>query len=504
MTKIKLCNLLLAVVMLLSACANSNLGETENTTPSTMQAQTTAPTTITTQPTEPPIPTPAEVIDGTYSVIDENKPDWHPEQKIELFFLNNHSREYWKSDFVNILHTTADGKESKTQLVCDPSNDYFKYINGDEKYTYRHLIYTPIDGGPEDDFDILHILLLSDNPDATYLDTLDKENPTAVIVYARFVTLEDSIDSYGDIPTIVKPEGVNPRESLYSSYLKDSYFMIDIHNDNNPRILNDTTIVHRFDYNGNLLCSVTLPNYTISVDFVELSNGGFIASSLSYENGRTHSLACYDADGNLLWTHDFSTAAVVDFHVVGDVLYCFGRSDNYDMIATTLSLDGEILSEKIILNGGYTFLHVVPEEDGFRIYALGSYGNDADITLNRFYVLFDLELNIVEHEEDDSLYNIPPAGYLNGEPIFGDNPILNYHPEERLPESNFDIEDISVIKVAEIFPYQDGYIIFRTHYMDYCCFTAQNTYTYYYENIYTYYDSEGVPQWQYVSPIYLP
>lgn len=494
--KARLFALLLVAVLLLSACAPSNLGGTEDTTPSTTQTQT---TTITTQPTEPPIPTPAEVIDGTYSVIDENKSERQPELKIELFFLNNHSREYWEYDFVNILHTTADGKESKTQLICDPSNDYYKYINGDEKYTYRHLIYTPIDGGPEDDFDILHILLLSDNPNATYLDTLDKENPTAIIVYARFVTLEDSIDSYGDIPTIVKPEGVSPRESLYSSFLKDSYFMVDMHDDNNPRILNDTTIVHRFDYNGNLLCSVTLPNYTLSVDYVELSNGGFVAASLLYENGK-HSLACYDADGNLLWTHGFSTVSVVDFHVVDDVIYCFGRSDNYDMIATTLSLDGEVLSEKIILNDCGTFLHVVPEEDGFKIYALGSYGN---IDNTRFYVLFDIELNIVEHEEDDSFYNIPPAGYLNGEPIFGDNPILNYHPKETLPESNFDIEDISVIKVAEIFPYQDGYIIFRTHYMDYCSFTAQNTYTYYYENIYTYYDSEGVPQWQYVTPIYL-
>ena len=301
MIRIKLLSLLLVTVMLLSACANSNLGETESTIPATMQTQTTAPTTITTQPTEPPIPTPAEVIDGTYSVIDENKPDWHPEQKIELFFLNNHSREYWKSDFVNILHTTADGKESKTQLICDPSNDYFKYINGDEKYTYRHLIYTPIDGGPEDDFDILHIVLLSDNPNATYLDTLDKENPTAVIVYARFVTLDESIDSYGDIPTIVKQEGVSPRESFSATFLKDSYFLEDYHNDNYPRFNNDATIVHRFDYNGNLLCSVTLPDFTGNVKYVELSDGGFIASSLSYENGRIHSLARYDADGNLLF-----------------------------------------------------------------------------------------------------------------------------------------------------------------------------------------------------------
>ncbi|MBE6986352.1 MAG: hypothetical protein E7433_02870 [Ruminococcaceae bacterium] len=499
--KARLFALLLVAVMLLSACSPSNLGGTEDTTPSTTQTQT---TTITTKPTEPPIPTPAEVIDGTYSVIDENKSDLHPELKIELFFLNNHNREYWEYDFVNILHTTADGKESKTQLICDPSNDYFKYINGDEKYTYRHLIYTPIDGGPEDDFDILHIVLLSDDPNATYLDTLDKENPTAVIVYARFVTLDESIDSYGDIPTIVKQEGVSPRESFSATFLKDSYFLEDYHNDNYPRFNNDATIVHRFDYNGNLLCSVTLPDYTRSVDYVELSDGGFIASSLSYENGRTHSLARYDADGNLLWTHDFSTAAVVDFHVVGDVIYCFGRSDNYDMIATTLSLDGEILSEKIILNGGYTFLHVVPEEDGFKIYAYGSNGNNADITLDRFYVLFDFELNVVKYEVIEDLDYMFPKGYLNGKTIFQNDPIFNYHPNETLPENIYELGNSSItINNVKVFPYQDGYIIVRQHTMGICCFTMSTTYTNYFENIYTYYDSEGVPQWQYVSPIYL-
>ena len=480
--------------MVLSACATNNSSETESTIPST--TQTTAPTTITTKPTEPPIPTPAEVIDGTYIVINEK----YPNDEIELFYYYNSRRENNKDDSIEILHTATDGKENSTYLAYDAAKKHFIYTINGVGHTYDYLLYTPFTGQPEDDFDILHILLVSDNPDATYLDTLDKENPTAIIVYARFVTLDKSLDSYGDIPTIVKQEGIDLRESSSADFLKDSYFMEDTFNDGYPKILNDVTTVHRFDYSGNLLCSVTLPGYSSELDYCELPDGGFV---MSYVMDRVHNLARYDADGEQLWVQDFSTAAVVDFHVVDDVIYCFGRSDERDITSTTLTLDGEILSEKIILNGTYSFLHVIPEEDGFKIYATNSNGT-GDIPYRRFCVWFDLELNVVKYEEDNSIHNLYPRGYLNGKPIFQDDPIFNYHPNEIFPENvNNDFRNYNYVGPAKIFAYQDGYIIMRTHYMDVCFFTQNDNTPFYYENIFTYYDSNGVPQWQYVTPIYL-
>ena len=498
MIRIKLLSLLLVTVMLLSACANSNLGETESTTPSTVQTQS---TTITTQPTDPPIPTPAEVIDGTYSVIDENKSDWHPEAKIEDFFCWNWHKENYESSSVEILHTSADGKESTNYISYNADKKHFTFTVNGVGHTYDYLIYTPVAGQPEDDFDILHILLVSDKPDATYLDTLDEENPTAAIVYARFVTLEKSLDSYGDIPTIVKQDGVDLREIGYTTYLEDSYFMEDHFTDAQPKIMNDASTVYRFDYDGNLLCSVELPGYYPNLDYVELSDGGFLMSYEAYGNEVQYCLGRYDADGKQLWSHDFSTRAVIDFHVTNDVIYCFGRSDNEDVTATTLSLDGEILSEKIILNGSYSFLHVIPEEDGFKIYATNS-NETGDIPYRRFCVWFDLELNVVKHEKEDRSYNLYPKGYLNGKPIFHDDPIFNYHPNETFPE-NVSGKDENVINPSQIFPYQDGYVIVRTHRMDWCSFTQRDNFPFYFESIFTYFDSEGVPQWQYVTPIYL-
>ena len=495
--KAKLFSLLLVTVLLLSACTPNTLGGTESTTPSTMQTQTTAPTTITTQPTEPPIPTPAEVIDGTYSVIVDKQSSLPPDEEIEDFYILNYHKYNREDASVRILHTSADGKETSTRLAYDADKKHFIYINDGVRQTYDYIIYTPVAAQPEDDFDILHILLVSDNPDATYLDTLDKENPTATIVYARFVTLDKSLDSYGDIPTIVKQEGIELRELSYMTYLEDSYFMEDVFKNTNPRIPNDATTVYRFDYDGNLLCSVTLPCYSMELDYCELSDGGFV---MSYVMDKVYNLARHDADGKQLWVHDFSTPAVVDFHIVNDVIYCFGRSDNRDITATTLSLDGEILSEKIILNGAYSFLHVVPEEDGFKIYAYGT----GDVPYDRFCVWFDLELNVVKYEEDDFSHTLYPKGYLNGAPVFSDDPIFNYHASETFPENvNNDFRNDNVIGPAKIFAYKDGYIIMRTHYMDSCFFTETDNFPFYYENIYTYYDSEGVPQWQYVTPIYL-
>lgn len=502
--KARLFALLLVAAMLLSACAPSNLGGTEDTTPSTLQTQT---TTITTQPTEPPIPTPAEVIDGTYSVIVDEPSSLPPDEEIEDFYSLNYHKQSMEDASVNILHTSADGKESSTQLTYDADEKHFIYTVNGVGQTYDYLLYTPVSGQPEDDFDILHILLVSNNPDATYLDTLDEENPTAVIVYARFVTLEKSLDGYGKIPTIVKQEGIELRELGYMIYLKDSYFMVDVFNDGYPKILNDITTVHRFDYDGNLLCSVELSDYYPQIDCVELSDGGFL---MSYRLGEQHNLARYDADGKQLWAHDFSTPAVVDFHVVNDVIYCFGRPIDDaiagNIAATTLSLDGEILSEKIILNGTYSFLHVIPEEDGFKIHAYDGYKNGTgDIPYDRFCVWFDFELNVAGYEEEENLIHTQsPEGYLNGKPIFFDDPIFKYHANETFPENVNEFRNDNVIGPRSIFAYQDGYIIVRTHYMDTCFFSNSTNFPYYYEDIFTYYDSEGVPQWQYVTPIYLP
>ena len=497
--KVRLLALLLVTVLLLSACTPNTLGGTESTTPSTMQTQTTAPTTITTQPTEPPIPTPAEVIDGTYSVIVDEPSILPPDEEIEDFYSLNYHKQSMEDASVNILHTSADGNENSTYLAYDAAKKHFIYTVNGVGHTYDYLLYTPVTGQPEDDFDILHILLASDKPDATYLDTLDKENPTAVIVYARFVTLEKSLDSYGDIPTIVKQDGVDLREVGYTTYLEDSYFMEDHFTDAQPKIMNDASTVYRFDYDGNLLCSVELPGYYPNLDYVELSDGGFLMSYEAYGNEVQYCLGRYDADGKQLWSHDFSTRAVIDFHVANEVIYCFGRSDNEDVTATTLSLDGEILSEKIILNGAYSFLHVVPEEDGFKIYAYGT----GDVPYDRFCVWFDLELNVVKYEEEDSSYNLYPKGYLNGKPIFSDDPIFNYHANETFPENVNEFRNDNVIGPRSIFAYQDGYIIVRTHYMDTCFFSNSTNFPYYYEDIFTFYNSEGVPQWQYVTPIYL-
>ena len=176
--KVRLLALLLVAVLLLTACAPSNLGGTETTAPSTSTTQTTT-TTAPTQPTEPPIPTPAEVIDGTYTVCDISLPSMSiidPELDIGAFFRRHYQNDSTKNDSIEILHTTSDGTESTIKVVYNASNKYFRYTEGDVSQTYDYIVYAPISGQPEDDFDYLHIVLLSDNPNATYLDALDKEN----------------------------------------------------------------------------------------------------------------------------------------------------------------------------------------------------------------------------------------------------------------------------------------------------------------------------------------
>lgn len=503
--------ILLVVLTVITGCTFSGAGNGStgsnpiSTQPTTTQTQTTAPTTITTQPTEPPIPTPAEVIDGTYSVIADEQSSLYSDEDVEDFYYFNHHKLSIKDASVKILHTSADGKEDSTFLAYDAEKKNFIYTVNGVGHTYDNLIYTPVAGQPEDDFDYLHILLVSDDPDATYLDTLDKENPTAVIVYARFVTLEKSLEGYGDIPTIVKQDGIETRELGHMIYLKDSYFMIDLFTDSHPKTTNEFTTVYRFDYDGNLLCTVEFSGYYSQIDCVELTDGGFL---ISYRLSKQYNLARYDADGKQLWAHNFPTTALVDFHVVNDEIICFGRpiedTVSGNITATTISLDGEILSEKTILNGTYSFLYVILEEDGFKIYAYNGYKTGTgDVPYDRFCVWFDLELDVVKYEEDNSFYTQSPEGYLNGKPIFFDDPIFNYHPSETFPENANDFGNDNVIGAHCIFAYQDGYVIVRTHYMDTCFFSHASNFPFYYENIFTYYDSNGVPQWQYVTPIYL-
>lgn len=490
MIRIKLLSLLLVTVMLLSACANSNSGETESTTPSTSQTQS---TTITTRPTEPPIPTVDEVIDCTYET--EGGTNAFAQFVHPTYDINK----------ISVTRTSPDGTTTVMNLARQ-GNEGFVYKAGDTTLSFRYLVYCIYPGTDTDNFDYLEYVLMANDTNATYLDTLNKENPSAVVIYAEYQDFTGELaEKYGTIP-----EGVQNLTSLDPYYLARTRSALET-----TFFIQDTDYnTHRYDYEGNLLFSTE----DDLEKFRELPDGGFIAAlntpcptelspALQYA-----SIVRYDKNGSQIWKYtpvneagEYSLtgggALVKDIQYHNDQIYVF--TDTSDIYI--LSTDGKLLSYKDHHNMP-SFRRIVPTEEGFTVSGTG-YAEYTGIPAPagesgsfNYVATMDFDGNIVEVSYPDELNsNAIEAGVL-GQVIYRDNPIFTPTEGDKLPDKEY-TESIAAYDT------EDGYVLIRIHDLDKNCDMYVHgglQDTPYSELIFTGYDKNGTPLWQTTSPVFGP
>lgn len=500
--------LLLVAVMLLSACVTNNPDEAENTTPSTLQTQTTAPTTITTQPTqptEPPVPTVTEVINCTYS---------SGSNFIEFFHNITHYNYQKDPSKTRVTRTAPDGTESYFELEYDFDKKTIYYREDDIKRSFSHIGYYTYIGGEEDDFDIMEYVLLSNDTEASYLDTIDEDEPSAIVVFAQRTTLEGRVESYGDAPEdILSLADINGHYWAYADSMENSLFYAE------KNWVENFQTLHRYDFSGNLISSTQLDQGLLYRDVCELKDGEFVVSGLNSEGVI---LFRYDKAGNEVWRYTFPkeesyNGLITHIFFVNNEIYTFGYYKNenkaLDVVCMKFSMDGKRLERKTFGGNDDTLLYGAEEIDGgFRITGT-SRSSEGDFPFMEpddpifasFSADLDYDFNLISTAEtDDGIPDSYVVGIMDGKRYFHKDPIFTEHVNDKLPESRDEEGRMNDQQLApcDIFSYGDGYVIIRRHNLLTECDFYWSSWDYprFKELIFTGYDSSGTPLWQFSVP----
>ena len=490
----------MAAALLLTACGTKpNNPTTGTTTPSlaTLPAQPTQPTNTT---------NPARAIDSTYTASDD-RAFFSGSFLLQQLQVSARNGEAFS---VSIKRTDPDKTKTTIQVQYDPEKKVFTYQTDEESRAFSHLIATRYADGFDASF--YELFLLSNKPDATYADTLGA-NPSAVLVFANFVELEDLVESYGTSPALFLHETIGPLELEQGVYLEKSFFLIDSKEDDLwfPSAKASPTL-YRYDYLGNLLCTTEIPSAATSAKFCELSDGGFLM--IYSDNGPI--LARCSSDGTVLWTYrlPFSRSYSQFPCVMGNAIYCFGviedSLDSFvslgrDIAVVKLSMDGAMLAEK-------QFTDSIPfgvEVQGNSIRIRGrSYNTEGDFPYpGYFQATMDSELNITSVETlGDTKAVAEILGYQGGNAVWSDSIFFNYQAGDKLPLSINPSQLSENVTNLHFFSTELGYVVVRKYMPDADTRTpsgalgAQFGYS---QLIFTGYSLSGTPQWQRATPIYL-
>ena len=492
----------MAAALFLSACSTNPDNPTKNTTTPSLA-------TLPAQPTQPTNTTnPTRAIDSTYTASDDMAffSGSFLLQQLQVSARNG------EAFSVSIKRTDPDKTKTTIQVQYDPEKKVFTYQTDEESRAFSHLIATRYADGFDASF--YELFLLSNKPDATYADTLGA-NPSAVLVFANFVELEDLVESYGTSPALFLHETIGPLELEQGVYLEKSFFLIDSKEDDLwfPSAKASPTL-YRYDYLGNLLCTTEIPSAATSAKFCELSDGGFLmAYSASVENHTSGpTLARYSSDGTVLWTYrlPFSRSYSQFPCVMGNAIYCFGviedSLDSFvslgrDIAVVKLSMDGAMLAEK-------QFTDSIP----FGVEVQGNSIRICGVSRNTdyygcFQAYMDSELNITSVETlGDMNTKTAILGYLGGNAVWSNDPIFNYQTGDKLPLAENLIQPSENVTNLHFFSTGLGYVIVRKYTPDSDTRTpsgmvgGQYGYS---QLIFTGYSLSGTPQWQRATPIYL-
>ena len=500
--------ILLVVLTVITGCTFSGAfdgpdGPTpDNTQPTTTQTQTTAPTTITTQPTEPPIPTVTEVINCTYS----------SGSNFVEFFHNivhyNYQKDPWKT---RVTRTAPDGTESYFELEYDFNKKTIDYREDDIKRSFSHIGYYTYIGGEDDDFDILEYILLCNDTEASYLDTIDGDESSAIVVFAQRTTLEGRVENYGEPPEdILSLAKINGYNLDYADATENSLFYTEYN------WAEDTRTLRRYDFSGNLISS-TQPIQGLNYSAVcELEDGGFVASGLNVDNAI---LFRCDKDGNEVWRYAFPkeegrNGLIMHIFAVNNELYTFGYGNGEnnveDAVCMKFSMDGKRLDRKTFGGNDDIILYGAEEIDGgFRITGI-TRSSEGDFPFWDSYAAFfsadlDYEFNLISAvETDDGMPSSYVVGIMDGKRYFPNDPIFTVHADDKLPDY-YDEDGMLAAQrpgLRNIFSYGDGYVIIRS-----CNLLTRSDFYWsswdlsgFKELIFTGYDSSGTPLWQFTVP----
>ena len=268
--------------------------------------------------------------------------------------------------------------------------------------------------------------------------------------------------------------------------------------------------LHRYHYNSQPICSVSLPSMCSILTIVELDDGGFCM--ILKDNGETE-LRSYDATGNPVWQHRYPTSQELDLRYILQTdlgLYFFGTQDFDpsvevfgDLYIAHFTLEGTLVNEKTF---GGTFNeqlnHVLFSGNGFTIYG-STYSSDGDFPFSTEFasvgfsalVTFDLELFQADMDPS-SKYIASQYGHNHKGAVYAGNTILQPTNADRLPAE---------AKVEGVLPWKSGYVIVRSYQLaDYPFGSPLDPdIHHYYQLIATYYNASGQPVWQVVTPPFI-
>ena len=443
------------------------------------------------------------------------------------------------SSFIWHCKLENDCSVSLQQIEPDGTTEDITVTFDGEKYTitdtagtrsYRHVI---IDRTMDKKGDAYHYgdyFFLTDDPDITigkYQKGLSSANadllPTELVLGKTGVA--DTVECYGLVPRSFDKvmSAFIDGKGYADQYCKNSFFIISASGHTSIKAFyngeldrsNKNYVLNRYDYKGNLLCSVEIP-YGPTDRITEFDDGSFIVTLYSYSSSKGTEVLYFSEKGELQWHYVYPAwhgARLSKFSQIGDDFYGFGgyHTGSYEnpvdeIYIARFSEDGELLADVIAGGSGEeSFVAAELSDNGFTLWGKtesndGDFpvGSAKDAKLFHVEVGFDLtfsELTCPVQKE----YSPYPYGYYKGNPVGWEDPLMQIKDSDRLPEK------FSIHSTIGLIPWGTGYVILRHHYIEEYAFShpALSMPGGYRQIIATYYNAFGIPVWQTVSEPFL-
>lgn len=431
---------------------------------------------------------------------------------------------------------------SLQQIEPDGTTEDITVTFDGEKYTitdtagtrsYTHVIIDRTMEKKGNDYHYGDYFFLTDDPEMTIEKYQKRQFPTNADLLPTELVLgktgaADSVECFGLVPGAFGKvmSAFVDGQGHAEEYCKNSFFIASASGYTSPKAFYngkgngpiEKYILNRYDYKGNLLCSIEIPNSPLG-RITEFDDGSFIVTlyGSTYGNRQENGaeVMYYSKEGELQWHYvypDWHGALFGKFFRIGNHFYGFGSwhtgtYGNYvdEIYIAKFSKDGELLADVIAGGSGEESLIAVEQsEQGFTLWGKTE-SSDGDFPVGSakdaklFHVEVDYDLTFSELTcPAQKEYSPYPYGYYKGDPVGWKDPLMEIKDSDRLPE-NFGTES-----TIGLIPWGTGYVILRHHYIEEYAFSWDNAMPGCYRQIIaTYYNSFGYPVWQTVSEPYI-
>lgn len=435
----------------------------------------------------------------------------------------------WKSKWgeecsVEIQRTYEDGSTEKIAVTYDKE----KYTITDDAGTrsYAHLIYDRYAEEIDGYYHYGDYFFLTDDANLTFekyrksqstslKDHMELLLPTELVLGK--VGIAGEVECYGNAPKKIENilSAIVNGTGYSQEYCRNSFFVTEYHSnhffDGESESSKANFPLNRYDYDGNLLCSVEIPDWRTN-KITEFDDGSFIVSLEDYTDDGEAELLYFSNNGKLQWHYVYPSnieLSLYHFFLLEDAFYVFGgiNTNSYyemdDLYIAKFSIDGTLLKE--VTAGGSksdVLQHVELSKNGFTLFArTNSSDGNFPVGSKEHDKLFHVE---VSTDLDFSELTCPikkqftpyPFGYYKGEIIYYDDPMLREKETDRLPEYT---------DLRAIIPWGNGYVLLRNNGIEGYAFSNPHFSSSgsYRHIIATYYNASGKPIWQTVSEPYL-